>query len=99
MNAIHSRGVQFIPSLEDSLLGIPVTMRKALGDQKELLSALPPSLPPPSFPSFFPPFAPQTTSPVFSTLSPGVKSHGLFSVEESVKGETVNKTDTASTRA
>lgn len=34
------------------------------------------------------------TSPVFSTLE---SSRGLFSLEKSVKGETINKTDNAST--
>jgi len=76
--------------MRNNLLEIPVTMWKALGDQEELPSALPPSLPPPLLPSFFP----QMTSPVFSTLE---SSHGLFSVEESVKGETINKRDTTST--
>ena len=31
MNAVHSRGMQLIPSHEDNLLEIPVTMWKALG--------------------------------------------------------------------
>ena len=55
MNAVHSRGKQLIPSHEDNLLEIPVTMWKALGDQKELPSALPSSLPPSLSPFPLPP--------------------------------------------
>lgn len=89
MNAVHSRGMQLIPSHEEQ------SSRDSSDNVESLRGPGRTSFCPPTFPSSPPPsFFPQMTSPVFSTLE---SSHGLFSVEESVKGETINKRDTAGT--